>query len=98
MKVPPLATEKEIGDFLEENPLWIRYENTIVREIVAANFVGAVGIVNSIAILAEKHDHHPDILLYGWNKVRITLTTHSQNGITQNDFILAKEIDEFLNK
>jgi 4a-hydroxytetrahydrobiopterin dehydratase len=97
MKIPTLATEKELEDFLEENPLWIKQENTIVREIVAANFIAAVGIINSIAILAEKHDHHPDILLYGWNKVRITLTTHAQNGITQNDFKLAKEIDEFLN-
>jgi len=97
MKIPTLATEKELEDFLEENLLWIKQENTIVREIVAANFIAAVGIINSIAILAEKHDHHPDILLYGWNKVRITLTTHAQNGITQNDFKLAKEIDEFLN-
>ncbi len=75
MTRPNLSEEKEINDFLLENPLWIISGKTIVRELVAANFPAAVGVVNSIAVLAEKLDHHPDIFLYGWNKIRITLTT-----------------------
>lgn len=66
---------------------------SIVREIGAANFVAAVGIINSIALLAEKLDHHPDILLYGWNKLRITLSTHDVGGLTELDFTLAAQID-----
>ncbi|MCX8054079.1 MAG: 4a-hydroxytetrahydrobiopterin dehydratase [Ignavibacteria bacterium] len=91
------ATETEIRDFLEENPLWTIENNSLVREIVASNFVSAVGLINSIAILAEKHDHHPDILLYGWNKLRVVLSTHSANGITSRDFSLAKDIDFLIN-
>jgi len=91
------ATETEIRDFLEENPLWTIENNSLVREIVASNFVSAVGLINSIAILSEKHDHHPDILLYGWNKLRVVLSTHAANGITSRDFSLAKEIDFLIN-
>lgn len=88
-----IASEGEVQDFLQENPLWTVENNSLVREIVAPNFVTAVGLINSIAILAEKYDHHPDISLYGWNKLRVVLTTHSANGITSKDFCLAKEID-----
>ncbi len=88
-----ISTDSEIRDFLEENPLWNLENNTLIREIVAPNFISAVGLINSIAILAEKYDHHPDILLYGWNKLRVVLTTHSINGISSKDLFLAKEID-----
>jgi 4a-hydroxytetrahydrobiopterin dehydratase len=49
--------------------------------------------VNRVADLAEEADHHPDILVDGWNKVRLTLTTHSAGGLTDNDFQMAKRID-----
>ncbi|KXB97357.1 MAG: hypothetical protein AA908_07215 [Chlorobi bacterium NICIL-2] len=65
----------------------------IVREIVAPNFLAAVGLINAIALAAEKLDHHPDILLYGWNKLRISSTTHDRGGLTELDFKLASEID-----
>ncbi|MFN3780839.1 MAG: 4a-hydroxytetrahydrobiopterin dehydratase [Candidatus Kapaibacteriota bacterium] len=91
---PNLLTESEIENELKELPLWIRKENTIVREIVANDFISAVAIFNSIAIIAESMDHHPDILLYGWNKLRITLSTHDRGGLTELDFKLAKKIEE----
>ena len=77
-----ILSKLEIENNLEEIPIWNIEGNTIVREIVAANFVAIIGIVNSIAILAEKTDHHPDILIYGWNKLRITLSTHDRGGLT----------------
>jgi 4a-hydroxytetrahydrobiopterin dehydratase len=96
MARPPLLTSEFIGHYLKLNPLWRQPEDNpkvIVREIGAASFVAAVGIINSIALLAEKLDHHPDILLYGWNKLRITLSTHDVGGLTELDFTLAAQID-----
>ncbi|MBS1536715.1 MAG: 4a-hydroxytetrahydrobiopterin dehydratase [Bacteroidetes bacterium] len=96
MARPPLLTQEFIGHYLKLNPMWRQPEdnqNTIIREIGAASFVAAVGIINSIALLAEKLDHHPDILLYGWNKLRITLSTHDVGGLTELDFTLAEQID-----
>jgi len=89
-----LASDSEIQEFLEKNPQWAAINGKINRELIAANFVAAMGIANSIAILAEKKDHHPDIFIYGWNKVRVTLTTHNSGGLTKFDFELAEEIDE----
>lgn len=93
MSRPKLLSEQEINELLKEVPFWNKENNTIVREIVASNFTAAIGIVNSIAIEAEVLDHHPDILIYGWNKIRITLSTHSEGGLTELDFKLAKKID-----
>jgi len=45
-------------------------------------------------IEAEKLDHHPDMLLFGWNKVRVTISTHSLGGLTEADFNLALQIDK----
>jgi 4a-hydroxytetrahydrobiopterin dehydratase len=95
---PPLLEPAQIERLLAERPLW-RLDDSplppqrIVREIVAPNFLAAVGIVNAIALAAEKLDHHPDILLYGWNKLRVTTTTHDQGGLTELDFRLAAEVD-----
>jgi 4a-hydroxytetrahydrobiopterin dehydratase len=52
-----------------------------------------MAFVNKVAILAEKADHHPDISI-NYNKVTLSLSTHSQGGVTDNDFNLAKRIDK----
>ncbi len=90
---PELLSEVEIQENLKDIELWQRSENSIVREFVAPDFVSAIGFVNSIAIIAEAMDHHPDILIYGWNKIRISTTTHNRGGLTKLDFELAKKID-----
>ncbi len=93
MSRPPLLSEEEIVERLKETPLWLRNNNQLVREIVADDFISALAIFNSIGIVAESLDHHPDILIYGWNKIRITTSTHDQGGLTLLDFELAKKID-----
>lgn len=93
MPRPNLLTEEEIKIKMEDFPLWELKDKTIIKEIVAINFVAAVGIVNAISIFAEILDHHPDILLYSWNKLRITLTTHDMGGLTKLDFELAQKIE-----
>lgn len=72
---------------------WRREGDAIVRDYELADFAAAMALVNRVADLAESADHHPDILLHGWNKVRLTLSTHSQGGLTEADFALAREID-----
>ncbi len=93
MSRPPLLSEEEIAERIKEIPFWFRNNNQLVREIVADDFISVLAIANSIGIVAEALDHHPDILIYGWNKIRITTSTHDQGGLTQLDFELAKKID-----
>ncbi|HPD33174.1 MAG TPA: 4a-hydroxytetrahydrobiopterin dehydratase [Candidatus Kapabacteria bacterium] len=93
-----LLTEGEIENYLEDFPLWFRENNVIIRNYVAQSFVDAVGLINAIAIYAEAMDHHPDIYLYGWNKLKITLTTHNKDGLTELDFELARKIENLLMK
>lgn len=94
MARPELLTEDEITRLVAtEVPRWQRSGNSIVLELGTASFASAVGIINAIAIIAEALDHHPDILLYGWNKLRITNSTHDRGGLTKLDIELAKRID-----
>ncbi|HYB23793.1 MAG TPA: 4a-hydroxytetrahydrobiopterin dehydratase [Solirubrobacteraceae bacterium] len=72
---------------------WRRDGQAIVRELQLADFAAAIAFVNRVAEVAEAANHHPDILVHGWNKVRLTLCTHSQGGLTDADFALAREID-----
>ena len=73
---------------------WHRHEgDSIAREVKFADFAGAIAFVNRVAEAAEAANHHPDILVHGWNKVRLTLSTHSQGGLTDADFALAAQID-----
>jgi 4a-hydroxytetrahydrobiopterin dehydratase len=72
---------------------WRREGDAIVRDLQFADFAEAIAYVNRVAELAEEANHHPDILVHGWNKVRLTLTTHSEGGLTDNDFQMARRID-----
>jgi 4a-hydroxytetrahydrobiopterin dehydratase len=72
---------------------WHRDGQTIVREWTFADFNQAIAFVNRVADAAETANHHPDIHLHGWNKVRLELSTHSEGGLTQADFDLASRID-----
>ncbi len=72
---------------------WSREGDAIVREWKLGDFAAAIAFVNRVADLAERANHHPDMLVHGWNHVRLTLSTHSQGGLTEADFELAGEID-----
>ncbi len=73
---------------------WKEQNNKLVKEYVFLNFIKAIEFVNKIVPLAEKADHHPDILIHSYKKVRIELFTHSKRKITKKDFDLAREIDK----
>jgi 4a-hydroxytetrahydrobiopterin dehydratase len=89
--VAPLA-EHEIEQRLTGSE-WARDGDSIAREWIFADFAAAIAFVNRVAEAAEAANHHPDILLHGWNKVRLELSTHSQGGLTDADFALARQID-----
>jgi 4a-hydroxytetrahydrobiopterin dehydratase len=77
-----------------EGSAWQRDGDAIVRDREFENFERAMAFVNRVAEAAEAANHHPDILLHGWNKVRLTLSTHSAGGLTESDFALASRVDE----
>jgi 4a-hydroxytetrahydrobiopterin dehydratase len=72
---------------------WSLAQNTIQKRFTWPSFPEAVKFVNRVADLAEWADHHPDILI-NYKKVTLTLSTHSEGGLTEKDFDLAKKIDE----
>jgi 4a-hydroxytetrahydrobiopterin dehydratase len=84
--------EEAIARELAEAPGWERAEDSIVKTVKLADFKAAMGFVNEVAQLAEAQNHHPDILIQ-WNKVTLTLSTHSAGGLTANDFGLARQIN-----
>ena len=73
---------------------WRRDGSVIVRDHRFADFAAAIAFVNRVAEVAEDRGHHPDVLVHGWNRVRLTLSTHSAGGITQADLNLARALDE----
>jgi 4a-hydroxytetrahydrobiopterin dehydratase len=85
-------SDDQIKDELHNLGGWEREGDAIVREFEFANFVGSVDFVNRITPVAEEMNHHPDLSI-SWNKVKVSLSTHSEGGITENDFKLATKID-----
>ena len=88
-------TPDEYGSYLRnELKDWVDVgKKQIEKEYKFKNFKEALEFVNKVGELAESEGHHPDINLHGWNKVKLTLSTHAIGGLSENDFILASKID-----
>ncbi len=86
---------KNIRQHLAELKDWRLSDNakSIHAEYLMKDFMAAVRLINQIAEIAEKEDHHPDIHLAGYRKLAIELTTHAIGGLSEKDFILASKID-----
>ena len=87
-----LLSDAQIEQHLQGSE-WRREDSQIVRELSFADFAAAIAFVDRVAVEAESANHHPDILVHGWNKVRLTLSTHSDGGLTEADFALAARLD-----
>jgi 4a-hydroxytetrahydrobiopterin dehydratase len=72
---------------------WEREGDEIAREWRFEDFAEAIAFVNRVAELAEEANHHPDIFVHGWNKVKLSLTNHAAGGLTETDFKMAARID-----
>lgn len=88
--------EDQIRDALARLADWRREDNWLTRDLKFENFKGAMEFVNRVADEAEAMDHHPDILIHGWNNVRLSVMTHSVDGLTEKDFKLAEGINRLV--
>jgi 4a-hydroxytetrahydrobiopterin dehydratase len=88
----PKLTAIQIKSALVAVPDWNTASAHIARTFAFKDFPAAIRFVNAVAKVAEKAGHHPDIDIR-WNKVALTLTTHSEGGLTEKDFELARQVD-----
>ena len=89
-----LLSDEEVQDRLEQLETgWRREGDTIARQFQFDNFQGSVDFVNRITPPAEEMNHHPDLAI-SWNTVTVTLSTHSEGGLTESDFELARRIQD----
>jgi len=85
-------SEEEIGGRLGDLHGWERKGEAIAKSFDRGDFVGSVKFVDSLVEPAEEMNHHPDIEI-SWSEVTVTISTHSEGGLTENDFELAKKVD-----
>ena len=93
----PLATEKEINEFMQQLPNWSIVEEDEVKRLRRVftfnNFVDAVVFTQKVSVLAEDENHHPAILTE-WGKVTVYWWSHKIKGLHINDFIMAAKTDQ----
>ncbi|MEK7102369.1 MAG: 4a-hydroxytetrahydrobiopterin dehydratase [Patescibacteria group bacterium] len=90
----PLARER-VEELLRETPEWgVDAEHKEIRRVFKfKDFKEAMVFVNKVAEIAEAEGHHPDITI-NWNKVSLSLSTHSIGGLSENDFIVAAKVNQ----
>jgi 4a-hydroxytetrahydrobiopterin dehydratase len=93
----PALHSKQIKLHLQAVPDWSKRAQTVFRTFKFKGFLTAIDFVNRIAAKAQKTNHHPDIDIR-FDQVTLTLTTHDEGGITEKDFLLAKQCDEVFSK
>ncbi len=89
-----LLSSIDIMNKLRNLDNWSFDNNQIQSDYQFKDFKEALGFVNKVGVEAEIMNHHPDIFLHSWNKVKITTSTHSEGGVTEKDFKLAAIIDK----
>ena len=92
-----VLSETDRKEKLDKLNGWQFQNNQIEKEYSLKDFKSALNFVNKLGEEAEKMDHHPDINIHSYNKVKISLSTHSEGGVTGKDFNLAEKIEN-LNK
>jgi 4a-hydroxytetrahydrobiopterin dehydratase len=85
-------SDDEIERRLSDLSGWERDGDAIKKQFKLEDFQGSVDFLNRITPVAEDMNHHPDVCI-SWNTVDITLSTHSEGGLTENDFELAHQVD-----
>ena len=88
----PALAAADCAAYLAQLPGWELAAGRLRRTYSLPDFARALALVNAIGGLAEAEDHHPDIAL-SWGKVGVELWTHSVDGLSENDFILAAKIE-----
>jgi 4a-hydroxytetrahydrobiopterin dehydratase len=86
-------TSQQVTAELGTTPGWDVADGQLTRTVTRKDFRDALLYVNTVGYLAERANHHPDISI-SWNKVTLSLVTHSAGGLTAQDFALARQISE----
>lgn len=84
---------EEIETRLAQLADWTIAGDKLSKRFEFADFAASLSFVNRVGEIAERHDHHPDVL-FGWGYAEFFVTTHDRGGLTDFDFALAREIDE----
>jgi 4a-hydroxytetrahydrobiopterin dehydratase len=87
-----LLEQDEVERRLAQLDGWGREGEAIVKKFSLEDFAGSVEFVNRLTPVAEEMNHHPDLEI-SWNTVTVTISTHSEGGLTSADFELAGRID-----
>lgn len=87
-----LLSHEEIQTFCSQNGWEANGTASITKLFTFGDYVQALAFVNAVAVIAEEHGHHPDLLL-SYGKVTATLSTHDAGGVTELDTALAKRVD-----
>lgn len=87
-----LLSDAEIEERLARLPGWERSGAAIEKRFERGDFAGSVKFVSSLVEPAEAMNHHPDLSI-SWDTVTVTISTHSEGGLTAADFELAEKID-----
>ncbi|MDV6012404.1 4a-hydroxytetrahydrobiopterin dehydratase [Haloechinothrix sp. LS1_15] len=95
--MPELLSDTEIADGLATLPGWTQDGSAISKTWERKGFLGVVNLANAIAFAANELNHHPDLFIHGYNKLTVTLTTHSAGGITANDLHAARVMENLTN-
>ncbi len=90
--MPPKLSDAEVQKRLAAVPGWTLENGEITQTFSLPSFPTALLFVNSVALLAEKANHHPDILI-NYRNVKLSLVTHDSGGLTEKDFALAAQIN-----
>jgi 4a-hydroxytetrahydrobiopterin dehydratase len=88
-----LLSSPEINVKLNKLADWKLENQSIIKEYTLKDFKSALTFVNKVGEAANSLDHHPDIFIHSWNKVKFTISTHSEGGLTDKDFNLAEKIE-----
>jgi 4a-hydroxytetrahydrobiopterin dehydratase len=87
-----LLSADQVRAELAATPGWELADGQITKTVTHRDFAAALRYVNAVGYLAEQANHHPDIEI-SWNKVTLTLVSHSAGGLTDNDFALARSLN-----
>jgi 4a-hydroxytetrahydrobiopterin dehydratase len=87
-----LLSDEEIEERVGALEGWARDGDAVTKDFKRDKFTGSVEFVNQILPVAEEMNHHPDLAI-SWDTVTVTITTHSEGGLTGSDFELAERID-----
>ena len=97
----PVLENNEIQELLSQTPSWKVFEEEGTKKLICSfafsDYEQSLEFTNKIAHLAEKEDHHPEIVLE-WGKVTVIWWSHKINGLHMNDFICASKTDVIFNK